>query len=216
MILEVTNMRTESTELVFILDKSGSMSGLESDTIGGFNAMLAKQKRLDGDCRVTTVLFDHEYSLLHDRADVQAVTPITEREYAVGGSTALLDAVGRTINKIDNALRNTAVEYRPDKVVFVIITDGAENASVEYNLRQVRQMIRRQSEGGNWNFLFLGANIDAVEAAASIGIEAKRAANFRADSAGVKKNFNVLDEVICSFRNCKSMPYDWKERIEGD
>ena len=155
----------KATELVFILDKSGSMAGLESDTIGGFNAMLQKQKALPGACRITTVLFDNRYELLHDRIDIRAVSPVTEREYQVGGSTALLDAIGRTIQKLAGVQRNTAEEYRADKVMFVIITDGAENSSREYSSQRVKAMIEHEKEKYGWEFVFLGANIDAVETA---------------------------------------------------
>ena len=158
-------MKKNLTELVFILDKSGSMSGLEKDTIGGYNAMLNKQKDVEGSCILTTVLFDHRYELLHDRMDIRAVRPMTEREYEVGGSTALLDAIGRTIHKIASVQEHTAEEYRAEKVMVVIITDGEENASRLYSSKEVKRMIRRQKERFGWEFIFLGANIDAVETA---------------------------------------------------
>jgi uncharacterized protein YegL len=157
-------MKKGLTELVFILDKSGSMSGLEKDTIGGYNSMLAKQQAVEGECHITTVLFDNDYELLHDRIDLKAVNPITEREYQVGGSTALLDAIGRTIHKIGNAQRNTADDYRAEKVIFVIITDG-EDASREYSAEKVKAQIERQKTKYGWEFIFLGANIDAVATA---------------------------------------------------
>ena len=155
-------MRKGLTELVFILDKSGSMAGLETDTIGGYNTMLKKQQMVDGECQITTVLFDNDYELLHDRIDIRAVSPITKKEYQIGGSTALLDAMGRTIQKIDNAQKHTAEEYRAEKVMFVIITDGEENSSREFSLRKVKALIKRQKEKYAWEFIFLGANIDAV------------------------------------------------------
>ena len=158
-------MKKNLTELVFILDKSGSMAGLERDTIGGFNAMLEKQKALDGQCRITTVLFDNRYELLHDRTDIRAVRPITAKEYHVGGSTALLDAVGKTIHKIATAQKNTAEPFRAGKVMFVIITDGEENASREYSAAEVKEAIQRQKSRYGWEFIFLGANMDAVETA---------------------------------------------------
>ena len=153
------------TELVFILDRSGSMGGLESDTIGGFNSLLEKQKKVEGKCSLTTVLFDHDYELLHDRINIQAVSPLTEKDYYVRGSTALLDAVGRTISKIEHVQETTAEEYRAGKVMFVIITDGMENASREYTTKKVKSMIEAEKEKG-WEFVFLGANMDAVETAA--------------------------------------------------
>ena len=158
-------MKQNLTELVFILDRSGSMAGLEKDTIGGYNAMLEQQRKVDGECIITTVLFDNHYSLLHDRIDIRAVKPITGKDYFVGGSTALLDAIGKTIQKIATAQKNTAEDYRAEKVMFVIITDGAENASREYSASQVKEIIQRQKERFHWEFIFLGANIDAVETA---------------------------------------------------
>ena len=155
-------MKKNSTELAFILDKSGSMHGLEKDTIGGFNSMLDKQKAAEGECRVTTVLFDSSCTVLHDRIDIAAVRPMTDEDYCAGGSTALLDAVGTTIDKIRNVQKNSAEEGRAEKVLFVIITDGMENSSREYSLRNVRSMIEEQRKNG-WEFVFLGANIDAVE-----------------------------------------------------
>ena len=178
-------MKKGLTELVFVLDKSGSMSGLEKDTIGGFNSMLEKQKEVDGECLITTVLFDNGYELLHDRIDIRAVSPITEKEYSVGGSTALLDAIGRTINKISNAQRHTADEFRAENVMFVIITDGEENASREYSSDKVKAQIQRQKEKYGWEFVFLGANIDAVETASRFGIAPDRAQNYHADGEGM-------------------------------
>ena len=171
-------MKKGLTELVFILDKSGSMCGLEADTIGGFNSMLRKQKAIEGECRITTVLFDNNYELLHDRIDIKAVSPITEKEYQVGGSTALLDAIGKTINKIVNAQKHTAKEYRAEKVMFVIITDGEENSSREYSAECIRQMIEYQKTHYGWEFIFLGANIDAIKTAVYFGISPDRAQNY--------------------------------------
>ena len=177
-------MKKGLTELVFVLDKSGSMSGLEKDTIGGFNSMLEKQKEVDGECLITTVLFDNGYELLHDRIDIRAVSPITEKEYSVGGSTALLDAIGRTINKIGNAQRHTSDEFRAENVMIVIITDGEENSSREYSSDKVKAQIQRQKEKYGWEFVFLGANIDAVETASRFGIAPDRAQNYHADGEG--------------------------------
>lgn len=206
----------KATELVFILDKSGSMAGLESDTIGGFNAMLQKQKTLDGECRITTVLFDNRYELLHDRIDIQAVSPMTEREYQVGSSTALLDAIGRTIRKLASVQRNTAEEYRADKVMFVIITDGAENSSREYSSRKVKAMIEHEKEKYGWEFVFLGANIDAVETAGRFGIAPDRAVDYVPDGAGTELNFQMMSEAVATFRETRVMPQAPLEAIRKD
>ncbi|MDA8226514.1 MAG: VWA domain-containing protein, partial [Desulfitobacterium hafniense] len=161
-------MKTNITELVFILDKSGSMSGLESDTIGGFNAMVSKQQKEPGEAIVTTVLFDDNYELLHDRISIKGIRPITEKEYYVGGCTALLDAIGKTIQKISNVQKQTSEDQRADKVVLVITTDGMENASREYTADSIKKMIERQKEKYDWEFIFLGANIDAIATAAKV------------------------------------------------
>lgn len=199
-------MNANLTELVFILDKSGSMSGLESDTIGGFNSMLQKQKAVEGDCRITTVLFDHGYQLLHDRIDIQAVSPMTEKEYQVGGSTALLDAVGRTIEKLVAVQKSTAEDYRAGKVMFVIITDGQENASRRFSTDKIKAMIEREKEEYGWEFVFLGANIDAVETAGHIGISPDRAVDYVPDAAGTALNFAMMSETAAGFRATGAMP----------
>jgi uncharacterized protein YegL len=212
-------MKKGLTELVFILDRSGSMSGLESDTIGGFNAMLTKQQAEPGDCRITTVLFDGEYEILHDRLDLKAVSPITEREYFVRGNTALLDAVGKTINKIGNAQKVSKPEYRADKVLFVITTDGMENASREYTYAKVKSQIERQKTKYGWEFIFLGANIDAAEVADSFGIDRSRAQNFHNDGEGVELNYRVVSETVAQFRAApvgSSLSDDWNKDIEAD
>jgi len=193
-------MKKGLTELAFILDKSGSMSGLENDTIGGYNSMLEKQKAVDGECQITTVLFDNHYELLHDRIDIRAVSPITEKEYQVDGSTALLDAIGRTINKIGNAQKHTTDDYRAEKVMFVIITDGEENSSREYSSDKVKEQIERQKTKYGWEFVFLGANIDAVETAGKFGIGADRAIDYLADSEGTELNFKVMSAAVATFR----------------
>ncbi|MGI6561278.1 MAG: vWA domain-containing protein [Clostridia bacterium] len=193
-------MKKGLTELVFILDKSGSMSGLESDTIGGYNSMLIKQKAIEGDCRITTVLFNHGYELLHDRIDIKAVSPITENEYTVGGSTALLDAIGFTIEKIGNVQKHTAEDYRAEKVLFVIITDGQENSSREYSIEKIKALIERQKERFGWEFIFLGANMDAVQTAGNFGISSDRALDYLADSEGTTLNFKVMESTITTFR----------------
>lgn len=209
-------MKKGLTELVFILDKSGSMGGLETDTIGGYNSMLEKQKSIDGECLITTVLFDNNYELLHDRIDIKAVSSISDKEYAVGGSTALLDAIGRTIHKIGNAQKHTADDYRAEKVMFIIITDGEENSSREYSADMVKMQIERQKKKYGWEFIFLGANIDAVETAGRFGISADRAQNFHADGEGVELNFRVMSEAVATFRDCASMPQGWNEEIQKD
>ncbi|MDR1740335.1 MAG: VWA domain-containing protein [Synergistaceae bacterium] len=210
-------MKKGLTELVFILDKSGSMSGLESDTIGGYNSMLAQQRETvppdmiitsegiftpdasDGECRVTTVLFDTNYTLLHDSVPIGSVRPITEQEYQAGGNTALLDAIGMTINKVSNTQSQTEEGERAEKVMFVIITDGEENSSREYSAEQVKAMIERQKAAG-WEFIFLGANIDAVRTARRVGIGADRTANWMADRDGVDANFKTMDKTMRKFR----------------
>jgi len=212
-------MKTNLTELVFILDRSGSMGGLEDDTIGGFNSMLKNQQSESGECRVTTVLFDNEYEVLHDRIDIKAVSAITDREYFVRGQTALLDAVGKTINKIGNAQKNTAEDYRAGKVLFVITTDGMENASREFRYEKVKSMIKHQKEKYNWEFIFLGANIDAVEVAGHFGISANRVQNYHNDSAGIDLNYRVLSETVSEYR-CSvpgsPIPDTWGARIGED
>ena len=199
-------MKKGSTELVFILDKSGSMGGLERDTIGGFNSMLQKQKVLEGECRITTVLFDNRYQLLHDRIDIRAVSPMTEKEYQVGGSTALLDAIGQTIQKLVQVQKNTAEEYRAENVMFVIITDGEENASRESSAEKVKGMIEHEREKYGWEFVFLGANIDAVGTARSFGIAPDRAVDYVPDAQGTELNFQMMSEAVATFRQSQVMP----------
>ncbi|MEI8199971.1 MAG: hypothetical protein WCG21_07910 [Eubacteriales bacterium] len=209
-------MQNNLTELVFILDKSGSMSGLEDDTIGGFNAMLAKQQKEAGQAIITTVLFDDKYELLHDRININGIKPITDKEYCIGGSTALLDAVGKTIHKIGNAQKYTSEDQRAGKVVFVITTDGMENASREYTYDKIRQMIEHQKARYDWEFIFLGANIDAISTAAKFGIHADRAANYHADSQGMSLNYSVVSSAVSELRACKSLDTNWKEDIDAD
>lgn len=209
-------MKNNLTELVFILDRSGSMSGLEGDTIGGFNAMLQKQRELDGECRITTVLFDNRYELLHDRIDIRAVRELTEKEYFVGGSTALIDAIGRTIDKLVNVQKNTAEEYRAEKVMVVIITDGEENSSREYPLQKVKAMIEREKEKYGWEFVFLGANIDAVQTAGQFGISSSRAVDYVPDSAGTTLNFEVMSEAVAQYRQANCISERHFDRIRED
>lgn len=209
-------MKKKTTELVFILDKSGSMSGLESDTIGGFNSMLERQEKEEGEALVTTILFDDRYRVIHDRINVKGIKPLTEKEYFVEGTTALLDAIGKTINKLVNVQKNTSEEYRSDKIVFVITTDGMENASREYSYEKIREMIKKQKEKYKWEFIFLGANIDAISTAESFGIDTDRAANYHADSQGVRLNYDVVSEAVSQLRAGEEVDYRWKEKIESD
>ena len=209
-------MKTNRTELVFILDRSGSMSGLESDTIGGYNAMLEKQKKEAGEATVTTVLFDDKYELLHDRIDLKGIAPITDREYYVRGCTALLDAIGKTIQKIVNVQKHTSPENRADKVLFVITTDGMENASREYTYDKIRALVERQKQEYGWEFLFLGANIDAISTARRFGIGADRAVNYHADSQGTRLNYEVVSETVSCMRSGAPIAADWKQKIEKD
>lgn len=209
-------MKTNITELVFILDKSGSMSGLESDTIGGYNSMLRKQQEETGKARITTVLFSDNSEILHDQTDIMAMKPMTKRQYQVGGSTALLDAVGMTIHKIGNAQKYAKEELRADKVMVVITTDGMENSSREYTFEKIRRMIERQKNKYGWEFIFLGADIEAVAAAAKLGIERDRAVNFHSDSQGTTLNYKVISDAVSTIRANKTISEDWKIEIETD
>ena len=209
-------MKKQLTELVFLLDRSGSMFSLEADTIGGFNSMIARQRREAGEALVSTVLFNDTSTVLHDRVPLARVEPMTERQYQAGGCTALLDAIGKAIHHIGSVHKYAREEFRPERTLFAITTDGLENASHAYTADQVRQMIRRQREKYGWEFLFLGANIDAVETAASIGIEPNRAVNYHSDPRGTRLNYEVLSEAITSVRCCEELPSDWARRIDED
>ncbi len=209
-------MKKDLTELVFILDRSGSMQGLESDTIGGFNSLLEKQKRQPGEALVSTVLFDSQSDVLHDRVKLSSVRPITDRDYFVRGCTALLDAVGGAIRHIGNIHKYSRPEDVPEHTLFVVITDGMENASHHYTARQVREMILRQKERYGWEFLFLGANIDAVETAGDLGIGADRAVNYRCDSAGTRLNYDVVSQAASAVRSSAPLNAHWKDSIEKD
>lgn len=199
-------MKKGLTELVMILDRSGSMGGLESDTIGGFNGMIEKQKKEEGDCFVSVVLFDDVCEVIYDRVDIRKIEPMTDRQYYVRGCTALLDAVGGAIRHIGNVHKYAREEDVPEKTIFVITTDGMENASREFTYDKVRSMIERQKDKHNWEFLFLGANIDAVKEAGRFGIQASRAAKYEHDSAGTLKNFEVLGNVVRRARSAGSAP----------
>lgn len=209
-------MKKNLTEIVFILDRRGSMSGLEADTIGGFNSMIAKQKKAEGDALISTVLFDSTSEVLHDRVDVQRVRQMTNRDYEVGGCTALLDAIGGAIHHIGNIHKYARPEDVPEHTMFIITTDGMENASRFYSVDRVRHMIERQTEKYGWEFLFLGANIDAIETARSFGIGADRAVNYHSDSEGTQLNYEVLSDAISAVRSSQPIPEGWKERIDED
>ena len=212
-------MKKGLTELVFILDRSGSMSGLESDTIGGFNGMIEKQRKSVGEANVTTVLFDDHYELIHDRFPLEAVSPLTDKDYYARGCTALLDAVGKTICKMINVQKRLPEDRKAEKVIFVITTDGLENASKEYKYGEIRRMIRQQKEEYGWEFLFLGANMDAVQEAGKFGIGEDRSATYKNDSEGVAKNFRVMEKVISCMMlapSMKDVDGSWKKEIEEE
>ena len=204
------------TELVFILDRSGSMSGLEKDTIGGFNSMIEKQKREEGEALVSTVLFDSESVVIHDRLPLDAVPRMTEKEYFTRGCTALLDAVGGAIHHIGNIHKYARKEDVPEKTMFIITTDGYENASRRDDYEKVRKMIERQKSRHGWEFLFLGANIDAAAEAKRFGIGEDRAVNYKCDEAGTALNYEVISEAVCSVRAARPLSADWKRRIDED
>ena len=209
-------MKKNLTELVFILDRSGSMAGLEKDTIGGFNAMIEKQRGEPGEALISTVLFDNEAEVIHDRIPLDRVPALTEKEYFVRGCTALLDAVGGAIHHIGNVHKYAREEDRPEKTLFVITTDGMENASHFYTYDQVKAMIQRQQEKYGWEFLFLGANIDAAREAARFGIRADRAANYYADSVGTEVVYEAVNEAVCQVRRTAPMNNSWRQRIDED
>lgn len=197
-------MRKGLTEVVFILDRSGSMSGLEADTIGGFNSMIKKQQKEEGEAIISTVLFDDECQVLYDRIPVNKVEPMNDKQYFVRGCTALLDAIGGAVHHIGNIHKNSKEEDIPEKTLFIITTDGMENSSYKYNYDKVKKMIEKKKKKNNWEFLFLGANIDAIEVAGRFGIDANRALNYKSDHRGTKLNYEVLSKTVSAFRGCKS------------
>ena len=197
-------MKKGLTEIVFILDRSGSMGGLENDTIGGYNSMIEKQKTEEGEVIISTVLFDHETEVLHDRVPLDKIRSITEKEYFVRGSTALLDAVGGAIHHIGNVHKYARPEDVPEKTLFIITTDGMENSSTRYNYDRVKKMVERQKEKYHWEFIFLGANIDAAEVAGRFGVDKSRAVTYECDSAGTKLNYQVMGRMVSCARVAKS------------
>ena len=213
--VEKKDAKNNITEIVFILDRSGSMGGLESDTIGGFNSMIGKQKKEDGECYVTTVLFDSVVETLHDRVKLSEIKKMTDKEYFVRGSTALLDAIGRTIKHISDIHKYVREEDVPAHTIFVITTDGMENSSREYSSDKVKKMIEKKKEKG-WEFLFLGANIDAVSTARSFGIEKEHAVNYHCDAKGTAINFACVGKAVSSMRAKGKMDETWREEIDAD
>lgn len=209
-------MKKNLTEIVFILDCSGSMNGLEGDTIGGFNSMIEKQKKEKGEALVSTVLFSSRSEVLHDRIPVQDVPRMTKADYVACGCTALLDAIGGAIHHIGNVHKYARPEDVPEHTLFVITTDGLENASRHYDIDRVKSMIERRKKKYGWEFMFLGANIDAVETAGWIGIDADRAVNYRCDGIGTALNFEVLSDAISDVRADEELTPQWKKRIDAD
>ena len=209
-------MKKGLTEMVFILDRSGSMAGLEADTIGGFNSMIQRQRKERGEAYVSTVLFSNESTVIHDRVDIQKVQPLTERDYFVGGATALIDAIGSAIHHIGIVHKYAREEDLPEHTIFVITTDGMENASHRYTSREVKDMVERQKEKYGWEFLFLGANIDAVETAGHFGIAQDRAVTFHSDSRGQQLNYREVSEAVRTVRASRPLTSSWKRNIEQD
>lgn len=206
-------MKNNITELVFILDRSGSMAGLEADTIGGFNAMIEKQKQLDGKVWVSTVLFSNDAEVIHDRVDIGEIAPMTEKEYSVGGCTALLDAMGGAIHHIANIHRYARPEDVPEHTIFIITTDGMENASLEYSADKVRAMVKHEEEKYGWEFLFLAANIDAVETAEHYGIRRERTSNYRATPLGVEMMYDCTSKAVETLRCSMPLKPDWNKGL---
>ncbi len=209
-------MKNGITEMVFILDRSGSMGGLESDTIGGFNAMIEKQKKQEGKAYVTTVLFDHEIQVLHSRVELSEIPPMTDKDYTVRGTTALIDAIGTTIKRIKSMHKELPEKEVPEHTIFVITTDGMENASSQYSSKEVKKMIEHQKKKHNWEFLFIGANIDAVETAKHFGIDKNRAVNYKADAQGTSVLYSAVSSVVGSVRKSKAIEDTWSQEINED
>lgn len=209
-------MNKKLTEIVFILDKSGSMSGLEKDTIGGFNSLVEKQKKEEGKVIVSTVLFSDYSQVVHDRIDINEVPLLTSKDYYVSGCTALLDAVGNSINyisKVHNELSDTEI---PEKTLFIITTDGQENASIEYSYSKIKKLIENMKKNNKWEFIFLGANIDAVDEARKFGIDEDNAVNYNCDEVGIELNYECICEAVSTIRQNKSLTSKWRTRIDRD
>ncbi len=211
-----TTQTNNTTELVFILDRSGSMSGLESDTIGGFNAMIEKQKKQDGECFVSTFLFDSQIQLLHDRVQLPQIPKMTDKDYTVGGCTALLDTIGEAVKHIEKIHKYARKEDTPANTMFVITTDGMENASRHYSSDEIKKLISRQKEKYGWEFLFIGANIDAIQTAARYGISEDRAVNYNADSEGTRVVFDAVCQAVGSMRKSRCLDKEWSADISAD
>ena len=209
-------MNNNLTEIVFLLDRSGSMTGLEADTIGGFNSLLEKQKKEPGEAILSAVLFDHECEVIYDRVNIRNAEPMTEKQYYTRGSTALLDALGGAVHHIATAHRYARDEDRPGKTIFVITTDGMENASRHWTYSEVRELVEHEKEKYGWEFLFLGANMDAISAAGRMGISADRAVRYEHDSAGTALNFKVVSEAVCTMRSAAPLKAGWKDEIDKD
>ena len=209
-------MKKDLTELVFILDRSGSMAGLESDTVGGFNAMIEKQRKQQGECLVSTVLFENDSQVLHDRVPLDRVEKLTENDYSVGGCTALIDAIGGAVHHIGNVHKYARTEDVPEHTMFIITTDGYENASHHYTSDQVKKMIERQKSKYGWEFLFIGANIDAVETAANFGIDRDRAVNYNADAKGTRIVYDAVASAVGQVRTNKTLGKNWRNDIDED
>lgn len=202
-------MKEGLTEIVFILDKSGSMGGLEKDTIGGYNAFIEKQKNADGEAFISTVFFSNESKVIHDRLPIDRIEPMDESQYFVGGSTALLDAIGGAIKHIGNVHKYAREEDVPEKTIVIITTDGMENSSRKYDYKKIKEMIERQQEKYNWEFLFLGANIDVIKEASKIGIRKERAVRYECDEKGTRLNFATLGSAMCKVRSGKVLEDNW-------
>ena len=209
-------MNNNLTEIVFILDRSGSMAGLEDDTIGGFNAFVEKQKQEEGEALLSAVLFANDSEVIYDRVDIRKVEPMSEQQYRVGGCTALLDAIGGAVHHIKNVHKYAREEDRPGKTIFVITTDGMENASRSYGYDEVQRMVKHEQKKHGWEFLFLGANMDAIAAARSFGIREDRAVRYKRDELGTELNYQVVSETVAHFRACKSIAADWCAPIAAD
>ena len=210
------HMKKDLVELVFILDRSGSMSGLEKETIAGFNHLIKEQKEVVGEAIVSTVLFDNGFEVLHNRVNLKQIEPMTEKQYYVRGSTALLDAIGRSIIKIRQVHKQLNESEIPEKTVFFITTDGMENASTEFDYEKVSEYISLQKEKYNWEFIFIGANFDAIKTAKKFGVDANRAVNYKADERGTNLGYKVMNETIRVLRMNKSINDNWKDDIDKD